>query len=141
MYIIKLENLQGNNATKPIKNITDTAGQLSKIGTRADYEKEFGKMPVTKLVRQLVGLDRTAANELFSQFLNNQTLNSKQIHFVKLIVDYVVKNGLIDDNKILQQEPFRNLGSIVELFKENMDEARNIMGVIADIKKNAEVIV
>ena len=111
------------------------------LGTQADYEKEFGKMPVNKLVRQLVGLDRTAANELFSQFLNNQTLNSKQIHFVKLIVDYVVKNGLVDDNKILQQEPFRNVGSIVELFKDNMDDARNIMGIIADIKKNAEEIV
>ncbi|EHJ01982.1 Type I site-specific deoxyribonuclease [Clostridium sp. DL-VIII] len=111
------------------------------LGTQADYEKEFGKMPITKLVRQLVGLDRTAANELFSQFLNNQSLNSKQIHFVKLIVDYVVKNGLIDDNKLLQQEPFRNVGSIVELFKDNMDDARNIMGIIADIKKNAEVII
>lgn len=111
------------------------------LGTQADYEKEFGKMPITKLVRLLVGLDRTAANELFSQFLNNQSLNSKQIHFVKLIVDYVVKNGLIDDNKLLQQEPFRNVGSIVELFKDNMDDARNIMGIIADIKKNAEVII
>ena len=62
---------------------------------------------------------------------------------IKLIVDYVVKNGLIDDNKILQQEPFRNPGNIVELFKDNdnMDEARNIMGIIADIKKNAETII
>lgn len=111
------------------------------LGTQADYEKEFGQMPVNKLVRQLVGLDRTAANDLFSKFLTNQSLNSKQIHFVKLIVDYVVKNGLIDDNKILQQEPFRNVGSIVELFKNNMDDARDIMGVIADIKKNAEIIV
>lgn len=113
----------------------------NELGTQEDYEREFGKMPVNKLVRQLVGLDRTAANELFSQFLNSQSLNSKQIHFVKLIVDYVVKNGLIDDNKILQQEPFRNIGSIVELFKDNMDEARSIMSIIADIKKNAEVIV
>jgi len=111
------------------------------LGTQADYEKEFGQMPVNKLVRQLVGLDRTAANDLFSKFLTNKSLNSKQIHFVKLIVDYVVKNGLIDDNKILQQEPFRNVGSIVELFKNNMDDARDIMGVIADIKKNAEIIV
>ena len=111
------------------------------LGTQADYEKEFGQMPVNKLVRQLVGLNRTAANDLFSKFLTNQSLNSKQIHFVKLIVDYVVKNGLIDDNKILQQEPFRNVGSIVELFKNNMDDARDIMGVIADIKKNAEIIV
>ena len=56
-----------------------------------------------------MGLDRSAVNELFSKFLNNQAFNSKQIHFIKLIVKYVVKNGLIYDNKILQQKPFRNL--------------------------------
>jgi len=111
------------------------------LGTEADYKKEFGDMPVNKLVRQLVGLDRMAANELFSQFFNNENLNSVQIHFVKLIVDYVVKNGLIDDNKILQEEPFRNIGSIIELFKNNMDDARNIMKIVSDIKRNAEVIV
>ena len=64
-------------------------------------------------------------------------MNSKKIHFIKLIVDYVVKNSLIDDNKILQQELFRNIGRVIEPFKDNMDEARNIMGVIADIKKNS----
>ena len=66
---------------------------FSQLGNEADYEKEFGKTPVTQLVRKLVGLDRNAANEAFSEFLNNDSFNSKQIHFVKLIVDYVVKNG------------------------------------------------
>ena len=37
----------------------------NELGTQADYEKEFGKMPVNKLVRQLIGLDRTATNEFF----------------------------------------------------------------------------
>lgn len=110
------------------------------LGTNADYEKEFGKMPVGKLVRKLVGLDRQAANEAFSEFLNNENLNINQIHFVKLIVDYVVANGLIEDNKILQEDPFRTVGSITTLFKDNMDDARKIIKIINDIKVNAEVI-
>ena len=110
------------------------------LGTRADYEKEFKDMPVNKLVRILVGLDRGAANEIFSEFLNNENLNSKQIHFVKLIVDYVVKNGLIDDNRVLMEDPFRSVGNLSVLFSDNMDCARSIMSKIAQIKNNAEKI-
>ncbi|MFT8341675.1 MAG: DEAD/DEAH box helicase family protein [Clostridium beijerinckii] len=111
------------------------------LGTKEDYKKEFGEMPVNKLVRKMVGLDRTIANEMFSEFLNSQNLNTKQIHFVKLIIDYVVANGLIDDNRVLTEDPFRTVGSIGVLFKENMEQARGIMGKIAEIKKNAEVVV
>jgi type I restriction enzyme R subunit len=113
----------------------------SELGTQADYEKEFGEMPVNKLVRKIVGLDRTVANDIFSEFINNQTLNSKQIHFVKLIVDYVVKNGLIDDNRVLMEDPFRTVGNLSTLFKENLNDAKKIMNIVAEIKKNAEVVV
>ena len=112
-----------------------------KLGTPADYEKEFGAMPINKLVRKIVGLDRQAANEAFSEFLNNENLNLKQIHFVKLIVDYVVTNGFIEDNRVLQEDPFRTVGSIVELFKDKMDDARRIMSIVADIKRNSEEVV
>ena len=112
----------------------------NELGTNADYEKEFGNMPVGKLVRKLVGLDRQAANEAFSEFLNNENLNMNQVHFVKLIVDYVVANGLIEDNRILQEDPFRTVGSIATLFKDNMDDARKIIKIINDIKVNAEVV-
>ncbi|OOM14658.1 DEAD/DEAH box helicase family protein [Clostridium saccharobutylicum] len=111
------------------------------LGTKEDYKKEFGEMPVNKLVRQMVGLDRTIANEMFSEFLNGQNLNSKQIHFVKLIIDYVVANGLIDDNRILMEDPFRTVGSLAVLFKDNMNDAKNIMSKVAEIKKNAEIII
>lgn len=111
------------------------------LGTTEDYKKEFGDVPVSKLVRKIVGLDRQAANEAFSEFLNSKSLNTSQVHFVKLIVDYVVKNGLIDDNKILQQDPFRTVGSIITLFKDNMGEANRIMSIIKEIKLNSEEVV
>jgi type I restriction enzyme, R subunit len=55
--------------------------------------------------------------------------------------DYVVTNGFIEDNRVLQEDPFRTVGSIVELFKDKMDDARRIMGIIADIKRNSEEVV
>ncbi|MHC1682907.1 MAG: DEAD/DEAH box helicase family protein [Clostridiaceae bacterium] len=110
------------------------------LGSHADYEKEFGEMPVNKLVRKIVGLDREAANEAFSEFIGNENLNMKQSHFVKLIIDYVVVNGFIDDNRVLTEDPFRSIGTITDLFKDNMDEARRILGIVKDIKVNAEEV-
>ncbi|MBN3376355.1 hypothetical protein CF087_21195, partial [Clostridium botulinum] len=111
------------------------------LGTKADYEKEFGDMPVNKLVRKMVGLDRNIANELFSEFLSNENLNTKQIHFVKLIIDYVVKNGFIDDNRILTEDPFRTVGNLSALFKDNRNEVISIMSKVTEIKNNAEIII
>lgn len=110
------------------------------LGTKSDYEKEYGNTPISKLVRKIVGLDRGAANEAFSKFLSEEKLNVVQIRYVKLIVDYIVVNGMIEDKTVLMEEPFRSLGSIVSIFKDNMNDAKEIMGVIEQIKSNSEVI-
>lgn len=125
-------------------NATDLA-ELERIlwqelGTKTDYEKEFGTTPVGRLVRKIVGIDRDAVNIAFSEFLSEEKLNLNQIRFVKLIVDYIVANGNIEDNSVLMQEPFRSVGSITALFKDDMGTAKQIMGVVVEIKKNSEDI-
>lgn len=113
---------------------------LKQLGNCDDYKKEFGDTPVSQLVRKLVGLDREAANEAFSEFLNNKSFNTKQIHFVKLIVDYVVKNGFIEDNKVLMEDPFRTVGSIIDLFENHIEERDKLIKTINKIKENASEI-
>ncbi|MCB4303995.1 DEAD/DEAH box helicase family protein [Clostridioides difficile] len=113
---------------------------LKQLGNCDDYKKEFGDTPVSQLVRKLVGLDREAANEAFSEFLNNKRFNTKQIHFVKLIVDYVVKNGFIEDNKVLMEDPFRTVGSIIDLFENHIEERNKLIKTINKIKENASEI-
>nr|WP_243870742.1 DEAD/DEAH box helicase family protein [Bacillus albus] len=109
------------------------------LGTKEDYEREFRDTPITKLVRQLVGLDPQAANEAFSEFLTEERLNVNQVRFVKLIVDYVVKNGTIE-RAVLAEDPFRTLGSIIDLFRDNMSDVHKILGVIDEINRNSEEI-
>lgn len=138
---IAIYKLRKNKKLSKQDLITLEEVMWKELGSQDDYKKEFGDMPVNKLVRKIVGLDRQAANDAFSEFLSSENLNIKQVNFVKLIVDYVVTNGLIDDNRVLQQDPFRTVGSIVELFSDNMDMARKIMGIIADIKRNSEEVV
>ena len=110
------------------------------LGSKEDYIKEYGDTPVGRLVRQIVGVDRVAVNEAFSEFLTEERLNINQIRFVNLIVDYIAANGNVDDNKVLMEEPFRSVGSITTLFKDDMGTAKRIMEVVADIKRNSEEI-
>ena len=110
------------------------------LGSKSDYEKEYGDTPIGRLVRKIVGVERDAVNKAFSEFLSAERLNVNQIRFVNLIVDYIVANGNIDDNSVLMNEPFRSVGSITTLFKDDMTTARQIMNVVADIKKNSESI-
>lgn len=111
------------------------------LGTKSDYEKEYGNTSVSKLVRKIVGLDRQAANEAFSEFLSEEKMNVNQIRFVKLIIDYVVTNGMIEDKSVLMEEPFKTLGSITSLFKDNMAAVHGIMGVLGEIEKNSEATI
>lgn len=109
------------------------------LGTREEYTKEFGETPITRLVRSIVGLEREAANQAFTQFLSEERLNSNQIKFVRLIIDYVVKNGYLE-KEVLQQDPFRSLGSISDLFQDNIEEVRGIISVVDNINYNSEFI-
>ena len=51
-----------------------------------------------------------------------------------------MKNGMIEDKKVLMDEPFRSVGSTTSLFKNNMDVAKRIMSVVDEIKRNLEEI-
>ena len=91
------------------------------------------------LVRKIVGVDTEAVNEAFSEFLTEERLNINQIRFVRLLVDYIARNGNIEARKVLQDEPFRSVGSIVTLFKDDMETAKKIMDVVEEIKNNSVV--
>ena len=100
------------------------------LGSKDDYRLHFGDTPITRLIRKIVGLDRQAAMAEFSRFLDDQSLNSRQIHFVELLVDYIVKNGFIEDKKVLLQDPFKSIGSMSALFKDKMNIAREILKTV-----------
>ena len=90
----------------------------SEIGTKQDYEAEYGQKPLGEFVREIVGLDMTAAKEAFAEYLNDTNLDSRQIYFVNQIVEYIVHNGLMKDLSVLQESPFTDQGSIVEIFTD-----------------------
>ncbi|MBQ6419951.1 MAG: DEAD/DEAH box helicase family protein [Clostridia bacterium] len=90
----------------------------SEVGTKEDYEAEYGQKPLGELVREIVGLDMNAAKAAFAEFLNDVNLDSRQIYFVNQIVEYIVHNGLMKDMSVLQEPPFTDQGSVVEVFTD-----------------------
>lgn len=106
------------------------------IGTKEDYEKECGKKPLGEFVREIVGLDMNTAKEAFSDYLNETNMDSRQIYFVNQIVEYIVHNGMLKDLSVLQESPFTDRGSIVEIF-EDMNTWFGIRKVIDQINANA----
>ena len=90
----------------------------SEIGTKQDYVAEYGQKPLGEFVREIVGLDMNAAKEAFAKYLNDASLDSRQIYFVNQIVEYIVHNGMMKDLSVLQEAPFTDYGSIVEIFTD-----------------------
>ena len=77
-----------------------------------------------------------AAKEAFSEFLNNTNLDSRQIYFVNQIVEYIVHNGMMKDLSVLQEPPFTDKGSVVEVFTDLSLWAK-VRKVIEQININA----
>ena len=106
------------------------------VGTKQDYENEFGTKPLGEFVRGIVGLDMNAAKEAFSEYLTNTSLDSRQIYFVNQIVEYIVHNGMLKDFSVLQESPFTDQGSVVEIFTD-ISVWLGIKKVIDTINANA----
>ena len=110
----------------------------SDLGTKDEYEAEYGDKPLGEFVREIVGLDMNAAKEAFSEYLNEANLDSRQIYFVNQIVEYIVHNGLMKDLSVLQEPPFTDQGSVVDIFTD-LNIWMGIRKVIEGINANAMI--
>jgi type I restriction enzyme R subunit len=108
----------------------------SEVGTKEEYTAEYGEKPLGEFVREIVGLDMNAAKEAFSEFINNANLDAKQIYFVNQIVEYIAQNGIMKDMSVLQEAPFTDNGSIVDIFTDVTVWTR-IRKIIEAINMNA----
>ncbi len=107
----------------------------SELGSKEDYEREFGETPFGLLVRKVAKLDHEAAMQAFSTFINDESLNQRQIAFVYKIINHVEQNGYMDNVADLQKPPFDKPISFIKLFDAKTRVA--LMKAINDIKDNA----
>lgn len=108
------------------------------LGNNAEYEKAYPEKSLIEVVRSIVGLDEETANEIFAKYINDSRLNSKQIEFVKMLIRYVKRNGIIS-LKTLTDIPFNSLGAVSEVFEDNVEVFQLIKKDIESINENAKM--
>ncbi|MFI3242268.1 MAG: DEAD/DEAH box helicase family protein [Alphaproteobacteria bacterium] len=104
------------------------------LGSKEDYNKEFGDTPLGLLVRKIAKLDKNAAMEAFSNFINDQSLNQQQIVFVHKIVDFIVQNGYMETSDLIKA-PFDRPLSFIKLFDKS--KQTELVTLIQSINNNA----
>jgi type I restriction enzyme R subunit len=113
-------DLKGLEAT--LTEIGEEDGETLLSGLLA----QSGAPSLAHFIRTLVGMDRTAAQAAFSQYLNDRSLTVPQIRFIEMVIDQLTARGVMDA-AALYEPPFSNLdaGGPDALFagKENVIDA------------------
>ena len=113
-------------------------GMFQRLGNNIEYDNTYGNMSLIEVVRSIVGIDEETANEIFAKYINDSRLNSKQIEFVKTLISYVHKNGILSI-ETLKGEPFSPLGPVSEVFEDNVEVFLLIKKDIESINENAKM--
>ena len=105
--------------------------------TRKDYQKAFKDKPFGLLVRKIAKMDHEAALAAFSEFINDNTLNSRQIEFVRKVITHIEQNGYFEDLSILGKPPFDKPARLVDF---DVVRRKRLVEVIEEVKGNALVM-
>lgn len=87
-------------------------------------------------VRSLVGLDRNAAVEAMSEFLNDANATNNQIEFVNMIVEFLTIDGAISADR-LYATPFTALSPTGPDAVFGIAKAERLFNVIEEIRQRA----
>jgi type I restriction enzyme R subunit len=113
--------------------------ESSGLGGRADFERAFGPQNSLGIfIRSLVGLDRTAAQGAFAEFLDGSKYTADQIRFVGLIVEHLTRNGVMDP-AMLYESPYTDVSpsGLDGVFDDGA--AHRIVDVLSRIERNATI--
>jgi type I restriction enzyme R subunit len=87
-------------------------------------------------IRSLVGLDREAAMQAFSNFISGTTTTPNQIEFIDLIVQELTQSGVMEPDRLFQS-PFTDLNAQGPLGIFSQATVTQIVQVLEGIKQRA----
>ncbi len=111
-----------------------------KRGTPEDFKKAFGEQPLGAFIRSILGVDREAASQAFTNFIQTGELNADQITFIQQIIDFLTQNGTIEP-KLLFKSPFDEEyeGGIIGVFDGEDAKAQLVIDIVKQFNGNAGV--
>lgn len=105
------------------------------LGSKEDYQREFGDIPFGLLIRKIAKLDHEAAMAAFSAFINDVSLNQGQIQFVYKIINHIEQNGYMENIMDLQKPPFDKPVPFTRMF--DAKTRNSLVQTINGIRENA----
>ena len=87
-------------------------------------------------IRSLVGLDREAASEAFSEFLADTTLSANQLDFINMIINELTQNGIVQVSR-LYESPFTDRAPTGPDFIFNEGQVDVIVTILDDVRRHA----
>ncbi|WP_287128289.1 DEAD/DEAH box helicase family protein [Candidatus Cyanaurora vandensis] len=87
-------------------------------------------------IRSLIGLDREAAKRTLAVFIQGKSLNSTQIEFVNMIIEYLTEQGVVEPRR-LYESPFTDLADqgVSGVFKPA--EVKQLIQILQDVQARA----
>ena len=124
-------------STKELEELEEILFDGQDRGSKEDFI-QYGDKPLGEFIRSIIGLDASAAQEAFAEFLRAGSLKADQMTFINNIINYLTQNGTID-KKMLFESPFTDVNDQGLLGVFNDAEAGKIIRIINEINGNALV--
>jgi type I restriction enzyme R subunit len=134
---LALQRLRRNQPLTPTdlveleKMLMDAGGSKALIDEAREKSHGLGIF-----IRSLVGLDREAAMQAFSTFLQGTTATPNQIEFIDLIVQELTQNGVMDADRLFQS-PFTDVNAQGPLGIFPPARVTEIVRVLEEISRHA----
>ncbi len=152
-YKVKMEQFIKENQydltiDKIRKNIKVTKDDLDYIekflfeqgsmGSKEVFKEVYGDKPLGEFIRSVVGLDKVEAKNAFSRLVNFASLNTHQIQFMDLIIEYFSVNGVMEVKQLFNP-PFSDIyaGGMIKLFDNEV--ALKIADTVKEINSNCVI--
>ena len=105
----------------------------SEVSDRESFEENAAGKSLTAFIRSLMGMDRQAVEKAFSDYLDANSFNAKQIDCINIIIDHYVLHGFME-KKALQEQPFKGFaGGFMGLYGQ--DNAIKIVRLINELNE------
>jgi type I restriction enzyme R subunit len=134
---LSLQRLRRNQALTPQdleeleKMLAAAGGTPALISEAKEQSKGIGLF-----VRSLVGLEREAVVEAFSQFVAESQATPSQIEFVELVIQELTRNGVMEPERLFQS-PFTDVSSQGPLAVFPQARVAELVSVIGLIRNRA----
>lgn len=111
--------------------VASGAGGPEDIARAAEESQGLGLF-----IRSLVGLDREAATEAFSEFLTDSRFSAAEIRFIQLIVEHLTANGAMEARR-LYESPFTDHAPTGPDLLFNDDDLNRIIVLLDGVRSRA----